>query len=253
MESQPSPSCAVAATASLFHFTVLRQLEKAGISSRAAPEEAPVEFECRIETALMALFRERREHQAFEALYELTRVSLLEWIAGLLAPRRRGDPLEILQDTYVNIYRYAGSFRDEHSKSFRVWSRTIAGNLIRRRMQRSRESSLHSLPEGLDEPADTRQDPPTILDCDEQRRSMLGAWMIVLSQYAIAYRELGARDQLALDLIEVQGLSYGAAGAQLRVGPSNMKMIMFRARRRLRARIGAALESRRDAERRIAV
>jgi DNA-directed RNA polymerase specialized sigma24 family protein len=120
-------------------------------------------------------------------------------------------------------------------------------------MQRRREGSLHALPDGLDEPADTRNDPAAVLDREEQRRSMLGAWMIVLSQYAIAYRELCTRDQTALDLIEVQGLSYGAAGARLRVGPSNMKMIMFRARRRLRARIGAALESRRELQRRAAV
>lgn len=233
--------------------TVLRQLQRQGVAVCAAPGEPTEEFECRVETALMAGFRERREEGAFEALYEYTRAGLLEWISGLLRARRRGDPLEILQDTYVNIYRYAASFRDEQPRSFRVWSRTIAGNLVRRQTRRTVETSLQSLPEGPFEPADAHHGPPGILALDEQRRSVLGAWMIVLSQYATAYRELCARDRLALDLVEVQGLSYVEAGARLHVGLSNMKMIMFRARRRLRARIGSALEARCSAPRRVAV
>src|SRR5256885_710757 len=129
MQTQPRLPRALAAPVLPLNFVVLRQLEKAGVPPRPGPDEAPSDFECRMETALMATFRERREEAVFEALYELTRPSLLDWIGGLLALRRRGDPLEILQDTYVNIYRYAGSFRDEQPKSFRVWSRTIAGNL----------------------------------------------------------------------------------------------------------------------------
>jgi RNA polymerase sigma factor (sigma-70 family) len=231
----------------------LRELQSQGVPVSARPGEAAEDFECRMETALMALFRERREELVFEALYEYTRASLLEWISGLLRTRRRGDPLEILQDTYVNVYRYASSFRDEQPRSFRVWSRTIAGNLVRRETRRAGETSLHALPEGLQEPADSHQGPPGILVRDEQRRSLLGAWMIVLSQYATAYRELCARDRLALELVEVQGLSYADAGARLQVGLSNMKMIMFRARRRLRARIGTALGSRQAMNCRVAV
>jgi DNA-directed RNA polymerase specialized sigma24 family protein len=58
---------------------------------------------------------------------------------------------------------------------------------------------------------------------------------------------------LALELVELEGLSYAEAGARLHVGISNMKMIMFRARRRLRAKIGAALDVRRATLERVAV
>jgi RNA polymerase sigma factor (sigma-70 family) len=234
------------------HVTALRQLQGRGVALAAMPGEEPEQFECRIETALMTLFRERREELAFAALYDFARGNLLEWIAGLSSARRRSDPLEILQDTFVNIYRYASSFRDEQPRSFRVWSRTIAGNLLRREMRRSGEVLLQALPEGLQEPTDARQSPLGAMLSEEQQRSLLGAWMIILSQYASAYRELCPRDRLALDLVELQGLSYSEAGARLRVGASNMKMIMFRARRRLRARIGAALEQRRATATRIA-
>jgi RNA polymerase sigma-70 factor, ECF subfamily len=242
---RPSPIPSPVRSRLPLHLTALRQLQSRGTTIAVLPGEEPEQFQCRIETALMALFRERQEEIAFAALYDFSRANLLEWISGLLNARRRSDPLEILQDTFVNIYRYASSFRDEHPRSFRVWSRTIAGNLLRRETRRSSEVLLQALPEGLQEPVDSSQGPLGAMMRDENQRLVVGAWMIVLSQYASAYRELGARDRLALELVELQGLSYAQAGARLRVGNSNMKMIMFRARRRLRARIGAALEDRR--------
>ena len=248
----PRASIAPFAARSGANLTILRQLAMRGVPARRAAGESDEELASRLETAVMALFRDERDELAFQALYEMTRESLLEWISGLLHARSTADPLEVLQDTFVNIYRYASSFRDEQPRSFRVWSRTIAGNLVRRRARRTREPSWLALPAGIHEPADHRQGPPGLLVRDEQRRSVLGAWMIVLSQYAAAYRDLCARDRVALDLIEVQGLSYGEAGARLCVGLSNMKMIMFRARRRLRARIAVALDRRQAVESRVA-
>jgi DNA-directed RNA polymerase specialized sigma24 family protein len=77
----------------------------------------------------------------------------------------------------------------------------------------------------------------------EDRRAVLAAWMIVLVHYAEAYEQLSTRDRQALDLIEVQGLSYATACRKLSVGLSNMKMTLFRARRRIRARIAERLEA----------
>jgi DNA-directed RNA polymerase specialized sigma24 family protein len=77
--------------------------------------------------------------------------------------------------------------------------------------------------------------------------------MIVIHQYSLAWSELGERDRAAIDLIEVQGLSYAKAGLRLHVGLSNMKLIMFRARRRIRARIAVALGGRGRPGRAIAV
>ena len=217
-------------------------------------DEDPDVFEARIETALMALFRDTRGEAEFQAIYDYARGGLSVWIGGQGHGSRTGpDPLELVQDTFVNIYRYAGSFRDEHKKSFRVWSRTIAHNLRRRSRMRDGRTSLQALPRGLQEPADLRSDPADALVQSEERRALIGAWMIVLGQYAAAWEKLGPRDRRALDLIEVQGLSYAEAGAHLHVGLSNMKMIMFRARRRVRAMIGGALAARETARRQLAV
>lgn len=222
--------------------SVLRRLRNRGVALKMGSDEDGKKFESRIETALMALFRDERDESAFQALYDYTRGQLLLWVENLIGPRRREpDPLEILQDAFVNIYRYAGSFRDEDARSFRVWSRTIVGNLVRRSRQPKLARSLDALPEGVSEPVDRRATPAEELVRGEDVRSMARAWLTVLLQYAAAYDRLSPRDKLALDMIEVQGLSYAEAGARLRVGNSNMKMIMFRSRRRIRALISERL------------
>src|SRR5687768_17557484 len=89
--------------------------------------ESPDQYENRVGTALMALYRDTRDPAAFEALYAFTRPSVQLWILSLLGREpTQLDPAEILQDTFVNVYRYPTAFREEHGGSFRVWVRTIA-------------------------------------------------------------------------------------------------------------------------------
>jgi RNA polymerase sigma factor (sigma-70 family) len=237
-------SAPLVATRLPLHAPVLRRLRRRGVTLQATSEDAGELFESRLETELMALFRDEGDDAAFQALYDYTRGRMLIWIAGLLGSRRAApDPLEILQDTYVNIYRYARSFRNEDPRSFRVWSRTIAGNLVRRARQPSAARSFDDLPQGRSEPVDQRVSPAEALVHEEEAGRTARAWLIVLLQYAAAYERLSARDREALDMIEVQGLSYAEAGARLKVGLSNMKMIMFRSRRRIRSLIAQRFDS----------
>jgi RNA polymerase sigma-70 factor, ECF subfamily len=207
------------------------------------------------ETRLMTLFRERRGSLEFQALYEFASASLLAWIAGQIRGRRLSlDPQELLQDTFVNIYRYAGGFRDERSASFRVWSRRIAMNVVRRASPRSGTGiSWQSLAEGAHEPADRRSGPIEQACRGEEARSLDRAWMLLLSLHAAAFSTLRDRERRALDLIEIHGYSYAEAAAELGVGPSNMKMIVFRARKRIRREIARRLELAQASARRMAV
>lgn len=227
--------------------TVLARLRSRGVALQLLPGETRDLGRARLETALMALFRDEREEAVFGALYEFAQPDLAAWIELMLASAGRArqglDPAELVQDTLVNVYRYADGFRDEQPRSFRVWTHTIATNLLRRSFTRRERTSLQALPEGVCEPRDPRGSPTEELVRREDQRSVLAAWMIVLVHYAEAYERLSARDRAALDLIEVQGLSYATACRKLSVGLSNMKMILFRARRRIRARIAERLES----------
>lgn len=219
-----------------------RLLEGRGVDLRADPGEAPEDRRRRLETALMASFRDRPGEESFEALYRFTEPLIRRWVQSALGDRgRRADPGEYVQDAFVNIYRYAGSFRDEHAASFRSWAQAICRNAVRRAFLRPRGALLSDLPQGLDEPADGRVGPLEQLSGDEQGGRMARALLILLAHYSAAYERLSPRDRLALHLVEIEGLSYGEAGARLRVGMSNMKMIMFRARRRVRTHMTRAM------------
>lgn len=212
-----------------------------GVSLAPVPGEDADLRALRLETALMALFRDTRTELAFETLYLRVRRSLLAWIVHLLAQRRQeSDPAELLQDTFVNVYRYAGGFREGDGGTFRAWARTIAANVVRRARLR-RGVPLSVLPEGVAEPQDDGEGPAAQVDLREQQRCLARAWLLLLLHYGRAFEQLSPRDRQALHLVEVEGLSYAEAGRRLRVGKSNMKMIMFRSRKRIRAHILRAM------------
>lgn len=219
------------------------------------PPRAADERRASRETRLMTSFRERRGSLEFQALYDFASAGLLDWIAAQVRGRRLTlDPLDLLQDTFVNIYRYAGGFRDERSLSFRVWSRRIAMNVVRRASPRSGAGiAWQSLAEERHEPADRRSGPSELVSGGEEARSLDRAWMLLLSLYAAAFATLRDRERRALDLIEIHGRSYAEAAAELGVGPSNMKMIVFRARKRIRTEIARRLELAQAGRRRLAV
>jgi RNA polymerase sigma factor (sigma-70 family) len=220
---------------------MIAHLEGRGVDVGPRRSESRDAHENRICTALMALYRDTRDPAVFEALYRTARASVEQWILSLIGRELiHLDPAEILQDTFVNVYRYPGAFRDEHGGSFRVWVRTIAGNVVRRcsiSRLRNAQQELVELPEPEDRSGGPAQQ---ILEEDESLQ-LRRAWILLLFYYAEAWKELGQRDRRTLHLVEVEGLSYQEAGRVLEVRRSNMKMIVFRSRRRLARRIREAM------------
>ncbi len=223
---------------------VLRALTERGVALQRDDRETEDEYENRLGTRLMALFRDTRDPESFEALYSFAKPAVQQWIRALL---HRGlahlDPAELLQDTFVNVYRYPSAFREEHTGSFRVWVRTIAGNLIRRASAPRGRVQFQELPEGLLEPEDQRENPARLALAEEQEHRLRGSWMLFLAHYAEAFETLSERDRRTLELVEVQGLGYEEAGRVLGVGRSNMKMIVFRARKRIAKRMRMAMNA----------
>jgi RNA polymerase sigma factor (sigma-70 family) len=230
----PSPAEGGLLSSLLSRPSVEHQLHQRGVELQPIEGERADGFENRMGTALMALFRDTRAPEAFEALYAFARPAVQQWIRGLL---HRGlshlDPNELLQDTFVNVYRYPGAFRDDHAGSFRVWVRTIAGNIVRRASSIRTRMLFIELPEGSAEPEDRRETPASQALASEQNENLRGAWILLMAHYAHAWEQLAPRDRQTLHMVEVQGLSYAEAGAELNVGRSNMKMIVFRARKRI--------------------
>ena len=221
---------------------LLHALARRGVGTERRPGEDGDAHERRLETALMALFRDTGSRAAFEALHRIAARPLYAWILHLLTGRAQpGDPAELVQDTFVNVYRYAKGFRDDGGRSFRAWAWTIAGNVVRKARSR-RALSLEAMPQGSAEPADGRAGPQRCAQARELSDELRGAWTLLLLHYSQAFAKLSARDRRALELVEVEGLSYAQAGKVLKVGRSNMKMIMFRARKRIRAHVACAMQ-----------
>jgi RNA polymerase sigma factor (sigma-70 family) len=217
---------------------IVDALESRGIALVPRATESESGFRERLDTELMALFRDTLDGEIFETLYLHARGRVFTWLRSLLVQQRSFlDPVELLQDTFVNVFRYSRRFRSDHSSSFRVWVRTIAANAMRRAQSGALQGSLQDLPEGQQEPIDAAPGPNRLAVDAEDGRALSVSWMLFLEHYARAYGELLPRDRLALDLVELQGLSYSQAGERLRVGPSNMKMIMFRSRQRIQVRM----------------
>lgn len=189
-------------------------------------------------TELMAAFRDSGAQEDFERLYAYTERDVLVWIYSLL---RQGtnqlDPHELLQDTFVNVFRYPRSFRDEGPSSFRVWVRTIAGNVVRRAKSKLAARRVSPLVDEALEVADLQPGPDRSADWDEQKAELERAWALFLEVYHEAWTGLVARDRRALELVEVEGLDYKHAAQELEVRAPNMKMIVFRSRQRLAKRM----------------
>lgn len=223
------------------------RLRARGAEPTQGPGESSEDFADRLDTALMALWRDSGDRTVFDALYAHSRGRVFAWLRWLLRGDRVGlDPLELLQDTYVNVYSYGSRFRDDQGSSFRVWVRTIAGNVLRRAgkrrgSRRAPQFSLQALPEGLQEPVDPARGPALRMVEGEERSELGLAWTVLLGFYVRAFEALSERDRRALELVEVEGLSYAECCRVLRVSSSNMKMIMLRARRRLQAHLARTL------------
>ncbi len=207
-------------------------------NSTAVCTPSPVLSTRTVETGLMVEFQARRDHASFEVLYRAAAPGLLVWIRGLHAQQRHsGDPRETLQDAFLNIYRYAASFKPSAPGGFRSWARTIAGNALRRRgRDRGRRPVVQSdLGEGALEQGDLRLEPCSAVSLGEQANAVRSGMALLLLHYATCFKALSTRDQAALRMVEVEGRSYDEVGAELGTRRSNTKMVVFRARKRLQS------------------
>ncbi len=214
---------------------------RGGMVLQASPRLLrPARFKPR-EDLLMECFRTRRDPALFEDLYVQTRPLLLDWVRWLGRHSAGAwDAEEVLQDVYVNIFRYADSFDAARSGGFRSWSRTIAANVFKRSLwgKKGSQKRLVSLPDsGGQEFSDPGPSPSVRLEGGESSSALARAWPVFLAAYAKSFAELSSRDQMALELVEVRQASYAEAARELEVGTSNFKMIVLRARRRLLLRM----------------
>lgn len=214
-------------------------LEREGVHGVAAADTD------HLATALMDCFRRQGSSEAFEWLARLSYVSLLR--RARLRVRGcdggaagRLDAHEVVQDTFVNIYRYPDRFDGTRSIAFRIWSGTILDNVVRRKLRSSRRNGVVALRPGeqLEQQADPREtEPETQAIEHEARQSVALAYQLFLGLYLDAYLTLSERERFVLQMVEVKGLRYAELAGLVHLRPEALKMVVFRARRRIFERI----------------
>lgn len=211
------------------------------LPARPAWTRPPERPEDQTSTELMRRFQTTGDAETFDRLYEanadrISRVvsSCLRFGAGDL------DASEIVQDVFVNVFRFARCFRADAASAFRRWSAEIARNAVRRAIRdrsrrRARMVGLVHLVEvaGRATPAEDV----------EQERSIRDVYPLFLSAYAHAYARLAPRDRAVLQAVEVEQRPYSKVGAKLGARTGAVKMIVFRARRRLLDEVARVLAS----------
>lgn len=199
-------------------------------------ERSPEALRDAVSTRLMASFREHRGRTAFGLLYELNGQHLLTQVAGRL--RRYGskaDPRDVLQEVFFNVYRYPHRFDSTREDAFRVWSAMIVRNTVLKHLRSQgrggrAEIAFEELPE---QPETAAPSPLGGAILNESRAECARVYTTYLQLYLRFYRLLSKREQRALELVEVREWSYRQTAQELGIKLENLKMVVFRARRKI--------------------
>lgn len=209
----------------------------------------PAVADAALATALMDLFRRTGDNRVFDCLVEVAGPMLL----GRVRLRLRGlgqlcDPHEVLQDAFVNIYRYPDRFAANRPGAFAAWATTIVDNAIRRQLRRRSGPPLAlCATEVLSQHADRQaREPDQAAQDREECAAFASAFGLLLVGYQQAFLGLSPRERFVLDQVEVAGRRYADLAQQLAIRPEALKMVVFRARKRIFDRLlqwfgGAAL------------
>lgn len=199
----------------------------------------------RLSTELMGAYRETRANEAFTLLFELNQEGVLRLVYHHL---RRSffavDANDVLQEVFFNIYRYPDRFDPSKPAAFRNWTHSIVRNTALKYSRRAQRNHVVSLGGGA---SGDREDDVTLLDPEDESahtpleeaqqheadHELVGAWLLYLHFYLDAYARLTPAEKRALFLVEVKGLPYKEAAAKLDLRVENLKMRIFRARRKV--------------------
>jgi RNA polymerase sigma factor (sigma-70 family) len=195
-------------------------------------------------TALMDEYRRSGDAASFECLIALVSHGLLQRVRSRL--RHSGshvDPHEVLQDAIINIYRYPDRFLANKPGAFAAWSARIVDNSVHRSLRRRRsQSHVLSNSEVVEQQADVHvREPVREAEDHEECAQTLSAFSIVLQAYLCAYQGLSGRERFVLAQVEVEGMRYHQLAAQLAIRPEALKMVVFRARKRVFDRMAQLL------------
>ena len=200
------------------------------------PKRAADSIRDSVSTRLMEIFRERQTRSAFGLLYELNSQHLLAQVAGCL--RRYGsksDPRDVLQEVFFNVYRYPHRFNSEREDAFRVWSAMIVRNTVLKHLRSLGRGGRVEVPfEDLSDQPEEKSISPLRGAIERESLEECGrVYLTYLHLYLRFYSMLSERERRAIHMVEVEEKSYRDAAAELGIKLENLKMVIFRARKKI--------------------
>ncbi|MFM1873656.1 MAG: hypothetical protein RL398_3078 [Planctomycetota bacterium] len=211
-------------------------------------EALTVEQEYRdwVSTGLMDVFRSSGEAAVFALLFELNRSWFLQAIQSRL--RRAGgriDAQDVLQEVFLNIYRYPHRFHPDRADAFRGWGHRIARNTLLKFFKgQNRLAQFAEFDDEQVQPEDPRGRRPDRVAIEAESAVVVNhAYLLYLQLYLVHFATLSAKERRALTMVEVEGISYRDAAAELGIRLENLKMVIFRGRRKILRGMAESLAS----------
>lgn len=234
---------------------LLELWERTGVSDfealadRRAPRPGVVmqseqDFVDWVSTCLMDAFKNTGDSAVFALLFEMNRASFLQAIqSSLRRAFHHVDPQDVLQEVFLNIYRYPHRFHADKADAFRGWGHRIARNTLLKFLKgQARLSRFREMDEELMQPEDLHTRRPDRAASESESAAVVNhAYLIYLQLYLLHFEKLSPKERQALTMVEVDGVSYRDAAATLGIRVENLKMVIFRGRRKIFRGMGLSL------------
>ncbi|GEM_PF-3206673 len=220
--------------------------DRKDLDSRTLGRETIESFRDRCSTVLMDLYRSTSSPAAFGLLYEINYRPFLNVISARLKKFYFSvDPQDVLQEVFFNIYRYPHKFHADKDRAFRYWASMIIRNTV---FKHTREMGKEISREIADEEIESHPDRPgrspvQLAMTEESRRFCSKIYVLFLELYLAAYEGLSERERKALHIVEVEGHPYKVAAETLGIRLENLKMVVFRARKKIQRALDRAIAS----------
>jgi RNA polymerase sigma-70 factor, ECF subfamily len=158
------------------------------------------------------------DEEAFRGFYERTARTLWAYLARVTGDRQMAD--DLLQETYYRFLRASSTYVDDAHRRNALFH--IATNLVRDSRRRAAAQPSFTVPSPRHEAAQPDTSDRVAARTDLQR----------------AMEQLKPRERMLLWLAYAEGESHRDIAAAMGVKPGSVKLLLFRARRRLAALLG---------------
>jgi len=189
-----------------------------------------------VSTSLMNCYKNTGDPAVFALLFELNRAAFQHAIhCNLRRTHQQIDEQDVLQEVFLNIYRYPHRFLADKPDAFRGWGHRIARNTLLKFLKGSaRLARFREIDEAVLQPEDTHTRRPDLAASEAESATIVNrAYVLSLQLYLMHFQRLSAKERIALTLVEVDGVSYRDAAAALNIRLENLKMVIFRGRRKI--------------------